>query len=260
MRAAMACGLVLLLLCQAACQHDASTREALALEPARNAFLHGAYLQAEELYQHYLQTHAKGPFRAEAWQRLADINQYVRNTPEKTVTLLETGLLEFEANPELSRQFRLRIARLRLQMHEYDAAARSYSQLLADPPLDPSLSAALFQEFSQASLQAGHPGTALGLLRTCRQTLPSGPPRFDCSLSLARLFVQQNQLAEAESLLHELYEDPAAPPASQGQAGFLLAMLLENRLDRTQAKSIYHKILAYYPNPLAVQIRLRHLQ
>ncbi len=253
-------GLVLLLLCQAACRQDASDADSVGLDTARTAFLHGEYLRAEELYQHYLQTRPIGPYRGEAWQRLADINQYVRNAPEKTATLLETALLEFAGNEPLSREFHLRIARVRQELRDFDGAARHYRQLLRAASQYPDFFCAVSQEFSQARLKAHDPAEALALLRTCLDTVTREPYRARCALSLARLLLRQDKASEAEPLLHSLYENQALDASSRAQAGFLLATLLENRRDTAAAKTIYDTILGDYPNPLAIKIKLRHLQ
>lgn len=243
----------------AACGKSASSEEA-SLEGARSAFISGEYLLSETLYQRYLESHPKGRFRAEAWQRLADISQFARNAPAKAATLLETSLLEFETDAVLSTQLRLRIAALYQSLHASDKADRQYRFLLAGKDLSPELRCAVSQQFSQALLQARHFQQAVSVLRTSLATLPQGRAKAQCTLYLALLLLRLEQPDEAESLLAALQDDPEAADGIKAQARFALASLYEARKNITGARALYDSIRQSYPNHLVIEQKLQHLQ
>lgn len=249
-----------MLLTQAACGKPATDGETVQIDAARSAFVSGEYLLAEDLYQRYLETQAHGKFRAEAWERLADISQYARNAPVKTATLLDAALLEFGQDPNLGPTLRLRAARIRLSLRQYDKAAAQYRFLLDDKAASPDFFCAVSQEFADALLKAHDPQTALEVLRRCRDSLPDGEQQAQCTLSLALLLVRLQRQAEAEPMLSHLYAATTIDATSRARAGFALASLLEARHDMAAAKALYEKLRETYPNHLVIERKLRYLQ
>ncbi len=253
-------GLFLLLVGQAACGRDGRALEETRIDIARRAFLNGEYLRAEGVYERYLETQPDGPYRLEAWVRLADISQYARETPARTATVLEAALLEFGENPATGPALRLRAARQRQQLGEYDKAAAHYKQLLAIPGLPPERVADIHIEFAEALMQAHDPMRAVGTLRTCGADLPAGDPHARCSLALAKVYLRLERPVQAEPLLRALYLHQDVPEDIRAQAGFALATWLEAGQDKEQARTIYESLRRTYPNPLVIEEKLRYLQ
>jgi tetratricopeptide (TPR) repeat protein len=249
-----------MLVTQAACGKTPADGEAVQIDTARSAFVSGEYLLAEDLYQRYLESYAHGKFRTEAWERLADISQYARNAPAKTATLLDAALLEFGQDATLRQALRLRVARIRLSLRQYDKAAAQYRFLLDDKTASADFFCAVSQEFAEGLLKAHDPQAALDVLRHCQGSLPDGEQQARCTLSLALLLVRLQRQAEAEPILSALYAATAIDATSRARAGFALASLLETRHETAAAKALYEKLRETYPNHLVIERKLRYLQ
>jgi len=252
-------GLALLLLGQACSRQTEVDPQTGVLDTARRAFLDGRYPAAEETYQYYLQAFPKGRFRLEAWQRLADISQDVRDSPARAAGLLKAALLEFGNDPEAAPELLGRAAELRQNLKEYDKATSHYRELIAFPGISLPRLAMGCQQLGQVRVLAHDPAGALAVYESCRQSLPSGDARARLDLARAALLLRLDRGPEAEAFLREVYEKKETSPAVRAEAGFSLAQQYEARNDKAKARALYEAIRDTFPNPLVIDQRLRYL-
>ena len=252
-------GLSLLLLGQAGCREkgDAETASVVA---ARSAFIDGEYLRAEESYEKYLQANPKGKYRLEAWERLADISQYVRNAPAKTAKLLESSLLEYGGDPETASLLLLRAARMRSALKEYDKAGSLYAKLLENDALPQALRVDIVLEYAHSRLEAHDDAGALALLQQTATTSLTPELKAKVTLELGLLQLRLGNKHRAETLLREVYDYDAYPQALRARAGFALAALLQEKRETEAAMKILESLRPLYPNPQAIEQQLKVLQ
>lgn len=252
-------GLSLLLLGQAGCREksDGETRLVVA---ARSAFIDGEYLRAEEGYETYLQAYPKGKYRLEAWERLADISQYVRNAPAKTVKLLESSLLEYGGDPQTISKLLLRAARMRAVLKEYDKAGVLYARLLDNDALPQALRVDIVLEYAHSRLEAHDEAAALALVQQAAATALAPELEARVSLELGLLRLRLGKKLEAESLLREVYDKSVFPQALRARAGFALASLLQEKRETGEAVQILESLRTIYPNPQVIEQQLKALE
>ena len=252
-------GLSLLLLGQAGCREKGGD-ETASVVAARSAFIDGEYLRAEESYEKYLQANPKGKYRLEAWERLADISQYVRNAPAKTAKLLESSLLEYGGDPETASRLLLRAARMRTALKEYDKAGSLYGKLLDNHALPQVQRVDIVLEYAHSRLEAHDDAGALALLRQTAATPLAPELKAKVTLELALLQLRLRLLPQAQTLLREVYETDAYPQALRARAGFALASLLQEKRETAAAAQILESLRPLYPNPQAIEQQLKALQ
>lgn len=253
-------GLACLLTVQAGCggpEPDIAGRQ---LETARAAFLDGRFLEAEAAYQAYLQAYPLGDDRLEAWQRLIDINQDVRNAVGQAATLAETALLEFGDDPAATAALAAQAARLRFDRRQY-AKAAALCQLVLDSPAAPDaplLECALLT--ARSDLARHDEARALTRYAACREGRLPASDKARCALAQAELLGVLGREAEAEHLLLDIFQAAGIDPALRAQAGFALGQLYEARNDPIRARAVYRATRPLHPNPMVVDKRLGYLQ
>lgn len=251
---------MLLLVFQAACHDPAQSPEKDLLDTARQAFLDGRYSEAEKAYQGYLQEFPQGTSRLEAWQRLADISQDVRDSPQKAAVLLESALLAFGQDPAVASQLALRAAGLYLVRKEYAKASRLYLFVIELPDVAASSLVRASLDLARTRLLAGDQAGALAAYDSCRDRLSEADFRARCALGKAQLLVRLGNAQEAEPILQGIFADAGLPAALRGEAGFTLGQISESRHDKDAAKDYYSRVRDSYPNPLVVEQKLKYLQ
>lgn len=252
-------GLSLLLLGRAGCREKGDV-ETSSVVAARSAFIEGEYLRAEEGYETYLQSYPNGKYRLEAWERLADISQYVRNAPAKTIKLLESSLLEYGGDPESVSRILLRAARMRTALKEYDKAGGLYAKLLEIAALPQALRVDIVLEYAHSRLEAHDEARALALVQQAAATPLAPELAARVSLELGLLRLRLGQQLEAESLLREVYAKTDSPQALRARAGFALASLLQEKRETGEAVKILESLRTLYPNPQVIEEQLKALE
>jgi len=252
-------GLVLLLLGQACCQATPADPEADVLETARQAFLSGQYIRAEDTYQYYLQMYPNGRFRLEAWQRLTDISQDGHDAPGEAATLLEAALLEFGSDPDIAPDLLSRSAQLRVRRKEYDVAVASYQAILSFPGISDKKRLDAYLQLAHVRMLTGDIPAALAVLQTCRQSDLPVTESVVCAYTQAETLIGLDKGREAEPILQEIFSDAKNSATLRGQAGFSLGLMYEAKKDKAAAKTCYENVLSLHPNPLVVKKRLEFL-
>lgn len=253
-------GLACLLAGQIGCSGPPPDVEGRSLETARAAFLAGRFLQAEAAYQSYLQDYPQGDARLEAWERLADISQDVRDSAGGAASLTEAALLEFGNDPEVGPRLHSRAARLRFARKEY-AKAAAHCRAVLDSPAAPQVCLLECHLLAAriALAQRDEP-KALAQYAACRASRLPRSETARCALAEAELLTRQERTSEAEPLLRDLFQAADIDPALRAQAGFSLGQIHEARNDKAGAKAVYQAVRPLHPNPMVVDKRLEYLQ
>lgn len=253
-------GLIVFCLLQAACHGPVRSPEDALLDAARQAFLDGRYGDAEHDYQTYLERFPKGTARLEAWQRLADISQDIRISPQKAALLLETAALENAGSSPIQATLSLRAARLRAEVKDYARATNLLTNVTNLSGLDAAMLAKACRQLARTRVQAGDTVGGLAAYALCRDKVSDVGQRSLCDLARARLLMQLDQVQAAEPILHEIFVDKHLPASVRGEAGFALGQLAEAGHDREAARTYYEQVRDMYPNPLAVAHKLNYLK
>ncbi|WP_300158969.1 hypothetical protein [Solidesulfovibrio sp.] len=250
-------GLALFLCCQAGCRDQAQDAENAALTAARTAFIDGDYLASETGYQNYLQAYPIGKGRLEAWQRLADVNQFARNAPAKAATILETAFLEFGSDPDVGPDIGLRAARIRLALRDYEHASKLLEKLLKREALSSTFRAEAMDVLLQSKIDANDLSGATALLQQAVSLETDASVLAQLHFRLALLYLQLDASDKAEALLRSLYDNPGTPQKLRARAGFFLASILEARRQTDEADRIYASLLGIYPNSLVIEKKIK---
>lgn len=248
-----------MLLGQACCQPIPTDPEAEVLETARQAFLSGQFIKAEDTYQYYLQMYPSGRFRLEAWQRLADISQDGREATREAAMLLDAALLEFGADPDIAPDLLSRLAQLRLRRKEYDLASATYRNILEFPGISDKKRLDAYLQLAHVRRLTNDIPAALSVLNSCRQSGLSASETAYCAYMQAEILVGLDKGQEAESILQEIFSSTQNAAALRGQAGFSLGLIAEAKKEKALAKERYESVLSLHPNPLVVKKRLEFL-
>lgn len=253
-------GLVLAAGLQPGCTAPQPDGEGQLLETARAAFVGSRFLAAETAYEAYLQEYPTGEARMEAWLRLADISEDIREAPGQAATLLEAALLETGNSPAAAALLHSRAAALRFSRKEY-AKAENHCQAILELPQAPAdLAAGSFLLLARLDIARHDESRALTRLAGCRDSPLPESETARCTLAQAELLTRLERPGEAEPLLQMLFAAAQIAPALRAQAGFSLGQIYEARNDKMRAKKLYESLRPLHPNPAVVDKRLEYLQ
>lgn len=228
------------------------------LAEADTAYNEGNYYQAQRLYEDYLQARPQGKRRWDAWNRLLDIAVLLENDLPKAAQLLEAMLLEYAENPHRVAVLRLRLARAYTDMSQWDKALEAWQTVLFDentamPEWEVHWNMGKVYQFQGKYAQAREAMTR------CGEMAAQGKDKARCAydLALANSFLGQRD--QARQWLEKVMAEPEAPEELKALAGYLLAEILEIDGHNDQARQVLESIRDTYPNPKAVELRLKRL-
>lgn len=228
------------------------------LAEADAAYAQGNYFQAQRLYEGYLQAKPQGSRRWEAWNRLLDISVLLEHDLPKATKLMEAMLLEYAESPKKSSVLRLRLARAYTEMSQWDKALEAWQSVLADagrtlPEWE------IYWNMGKVYQFQGKYAQARESMSKCRQLAETGADKARCAydLALANSFLGQRD--QARQWLEKVMAEPEAPTELKALAGYLLSEILEIQGNNDQARKVLLSIKDTYPNPKAVEMRLKSL-
>ncbi len=237
-----------------------SSGEDQSVEEARQAFASGQYLESEKLYERYLQINPKGTARWESWNRILDVTLHVRDEPRKAIALMEAIYLEYGDDEAKAWSLLTRLAGLYEGMRYWDKAVDAWQQALGLPNLSSADSAEVRLRLAGIYRHMRDYDLAQDTLALCVEEAADPEVRATCLYDLAQIQADLHITAKAEGLLLEIMAEPDLSRERKALAGFALADLYEAAQELDKAEELLKSILQDYPNPKAVEVRLRDLR
>ena len=242
------------------CSCGGTSGEDQSLEEARRAFASGQYLESEKLYERYLQINPKGDARWESWNRILDITLHVRDEPRKAVALMEAIYLEYGDDASKAWSLLTRLAGLYEGMREWDKAVDAWQRALGLPNLPPDESSEVRLRLAGIYRHMRDYDLAQDTLSLCAEEATDPEVKATCLYDLAQIQADLHNTAKAEGLLAEIMAAPDVSKERKALAGFALADLYEAGQELDRAEELLQSIMNDYPNPKAVEIRLKDLR
>jgi tetratricopeptide (TPR) repeat protein len=230
---------------------------------AETSFSSGLYLQAEKLYEEYLQNFPQGKHRWQAWNTLYGIADMVKSDHEKALVLLEAMRLEYGNDPARFREVTERLADLHAQRGHWDKAADAWRQSLRQEPVDETTRCATILKLARAYKMLGQYEAVLSLLReTIDNSHSKGRIACEALLKyeLAQTFTLVENWESARTILEDVIASGDLPAEDKGLATFLLAEVCVNQDQPDKALELLRSIRDSHPNPIAVEAMIRRLE
>jgi tetratricopeptide (TPR) repeat protein len=228
------------------------------LESADAAFSKGEYLEAERLYESYLQSHPEDSGRWRAWNRLLAISGAVRKTPVRSIQLLEAMRLEFIEDHARLWEVLLALGKEYRARQELEKAVATFQAALEIPGrasgeyIDARF--LLYESHRKAeNYDLARSVLADGL---SRDTVPG--QRGALLLELSNLAIYTGDLQDARKKLEELVAIECGTDLKP-LAIFSLADVAERQGDLQRSRELFVSIVETHPNPAAVQARIAGL-
>ncbi len=251
--------LLLTFLCLTACTDEPAKPDDDLFE-ARQAFARKEFLDAERQYERYLQQNPEGAQRWEAWERLVDIALSIRNDDRLATDILEAMALEYSEDPELGRVALLRLGEVYESGHRWEQALDAWKRLLAFPGLSKAEKGQLHLKLAKIFQLYSHNDLAVSNLRACLEMDTGVPVKAACLYELAIVFMMDDQGQQAKIYLVELGRLEGAPMEIKVLGAFALADFEEEQGNFQRSLDIFESIKSIYPNPEAVEARIRGLR
>ncbi|WP_029896500.1 tetratricopeptide repeat protein [Desulfohalovibrio reitneri] len=256
--AAVGAALLLALLLASACSPRDEAKNPV-LTQADDAYAQGLYLEAENLYQRYIQEYPEGKRRWHAWKRILEILNVVKNDQEKALLVLEAMLLEFGPQPERARTVLLKTGDLHLRRGDLDEALEAW-QKAARLDVDGANPCDLYERISSAHFQAGRFDLAQDTLRDCVESQDAKSCHPQCNVDLAMTYTFQENWPKAKDILTDLLQDKSLPQREHDMAVYFLAETALQTGDPEKAGELLRSIQDSFPNPKAIETKLKELE
>jgi tetratricopeptide (TPR) repeat protein len=241
----------------AGCGHDQPPENGL-LQKAQRAYASGLYLEAEGLYEEYLQHHPTAPERWEAWNRLLDIVQTVKGDNDKAKALLEAMVLEFGDQPRRAFAALLRMGDITAQEGDWRKAAEAWQKAEALGEAAGPGHCSVLLRLGRAYRNLSQYDLARDWLKGCQDDAESSC-RETCRFELAQTWCFSGNWQEARDVLEPLVTTEGTAGEDASVAAFLLADIYQNLGETDKARALLTRILTSHPNPKAVQAKLDQL-
>ena len=239
---------------------DEPARPADGLHEARQAFARKEFLDAERQYELYLQQHPEGTQRWEAWERLVDIALSIRQDQRLATDILEAMALEYNEDPKLGKASLERLGQVYESGHRWDQALSAWRRLLVFPGVSKTEQAGLHLKLGKIYQLRGQNDLAASSLRACLDMRAAPEVNASCLYELAQVFMMNDQGQQAKIYLTELGKMPDAPLEVKVLGAFALADFEEEQGNFQKSLDIFKSIKAIYPNPDAVEERIKGLR
>lgn len=231
---------------------------------AEKAYTAGWYLEAEKLYEQYLQNFPQGKHRWEVWNNLYEISSVVKGDNDKAMVLLEAMRLEYGGDNARFRQVMSKLARLQVQSGHWEKAADAWRQILRLQPQDNATTCSTILNLAQAYKMQGKYEALLHLLR--ENTHIHNPDEVDalpCEdallYELAHTYTLVENWTEARNLLEKVIQSGTMSSEDLSVAKFLLSEVYLNLNSPVKALELLESIKKTHPNPIAVEAKIERL-
>jgi tetratricopeptide (TPR) repeat protein len=227
---------------------------------ARQAFSRKEFLDAERQYERYLQHNPEGTQRWEAWERLVDIALSIRKNERLATDILEAMALEYNECLERGKASLERLGRVYEANHRWDQALTVWRRLQDFPSISREEQGELQLKLAKIYQLRGQNDLTVASLRTCLDMQTSPKLNALCLYELAQVFMMNGQAEQAKIYLLELGKMPEAPVEVKVLGAFELADFEEEQGNFQKSLDIFESIKDIYPNPDAVEARIRGLR
>lgn len=230
-----------------------------ALREADAEYAAGGYGRAERMYQTYIEENPEGEERWHAWNRLVDIAAGVERDSEKAASLLEAMQLEFEDDPGRNLDISQRLAEMYETLRKYEQALETWSRVLILVGPGSAQAAEVYLEMGEIHQLRGDYSLARDTMRECMAAAENVELEARCMYGLARYLSLLRNDAQAMVWLEKLTAMETADPELKALGTYMLAGIYADQGRKEEAKRLLISIQDRYPNPKAVETRLRHL-
>jgi tetratricopeptide (TPR) repeat protein len=228
------------------------------LESADAAFSRGEYLEAERLYESYLQSHPEDSGRWRAWNRLLAISGAVRKTPARSIQLLEAMRLEFIEDRTRQWEVLLALGKEYRARQEMEKAAATFLAALEIPDRASGEYIDVRFLLYECHKKTENYDLARSVLAEGLSKETDLEQRGALLLELSNLAIYTGDLQDARKKLEELVAIECGT-ALKPLAIFSLADVSERQGDLERARELFASIVDTHPNPAAVQARITGL-
>ena len=230
------------------------------LDPVREAYVQGFYMEARLGYERYLQLFPKGEHRLEAWERLLEIALNVEGDLDGSIAHLEAMILEFGDRPDSTWPLMTQLAGLHEQRGNVNKALEIWEKAMelaagnAERMMTTELNMARLYRIKREY------GAALELLSRCEKTATDPHIRMQCLYEVAQTYSFMQSWGQAKEVLEVIVAaGDEAPEDIHTLSVFLLADVYEQEMDLDRARELFESIMDTYPNPKVIEIRLENL-
>lgn len=249
--------LLLLLVAGAGCEKLPLTDD---LQEAGTAIRDGDWGNAQKLLERCLSTVQDPEIRWEAWNRLLETSRHVQPGSRWIVDYLETMLIEFEDAPERSRDILRRLAEEHEQARRFEHAAETWTQLIETPGVPPEESLDIHLKLARIDLLLHRFEAAEEVLEACLELPVSSSRHAECLYDLADAAASRDKLEEAADLARQVMEIDGVSPELRARAGYILADVREQQGDFKGALELFETIQEDYPNKMVMEYRILTLK
>lgn len=239
-----------------ACLLGCSSQDGDSLAAANRAYAHGNYLEAQELYQSYIQTESGGTERWRAWSRLLSICLDIRSQPQKALPIVDTMLLEFASSPQRVAELSWKRAEILTQVQDNKAAIEAWQKILDDPAFSRAQQWQAVQELYSIFQRQQRYALMRDVLAQNSDLAPSTEDKLRVQYKLAQVYFLLRNFKEASHSLDALLAQENIPAALEVQAVYLLAEIALEQGKVADARKLFFSLKGRYPNPQALRIRI----
>lgn len=229
------------------------------LQQAQAALREGQWTRAQRFLERYLTSEDDPDLRWSAWNTLLDVTS--RNDPAGnwSADYLDTMLVEYEDNPEYSRNILGRTAALHEQRKRLDRAVEALEQYCLIPGLDDNDNAAMHRRIAKLYQRQQRFDDAGEALRACLGLASTEKRQAECLYDMAEMASSQEKVGETTDLTRQILALEGADPVIKARAGFILADTLEVQGKTAEALKLFQSIKSTYPNELVINYRIEAL-
>lgn len=239
---------------------SSSSDEDRFLDPIREAYSQGFYMEARQGYERYLQLYPKGQCRLEAWERLLEIALNVAGDLEGSIAHLEAMILEFGDRPDSTWPLMTRLAGLHEQRGNINKALEIWEKGMELATGDTERMLATQLNMARLYRLKREYGAALELLSRCEKTATDPQTRLQCLYEVAQTYSFMQSWGQAKEVLEVIVAaGNEAPEDIHTLSVFLLADVYEQEMNLERARELFESIQDTYPNPKVIEIRLQNL-
>lgn len=229
------------------------------LAEADREYSAGDYNRAERLYEDYIEDNPRGSQRWHAWNRLVDIAVGVEHDLEKAASLLEAMQLEFESDADRKRLILERLASIYEAMGRREQALEMWTRVLTLVGPDSPEAAGIYLEIAEIHQLRGDYSLARDTMSECLESSREPEREARCMYRLARYQSLLRNDVQARAWLEKIKDMEGVDAELRAQAVYMLAGIYAEQGRLEEARELLLSIKDDYPNPKAVEARLRHL-
>jgi len=183
----------------------------------------------------------------------------VERDPEKASALLEAMQLEFEADRQRNLAISMRLARLYEALRKFEQALDTWSKVLELVGPGSAEAAEVYLEMGEIHQLRGEYALAKDTMRECLEAAEDAGLEARCMYGLARYLSLLRNDAQAMVWLERLTAMETVDPELRALGAYMLAGIYTDQGRKDEARRLLISIKDTYPNPKAVEARLRHL-